>query len=214
MRFKEFSEAVDIEQDPAVKFYRMLTNPFGSNDSTKNSNDNPAGGTPSSARNASISGNYPAFREPGFKEALEKSAANLGIDPNHLIAIMKQESKLDPQAVNKTSKATGLIQFMPDTAAKLGTSTSAIYNMSATEQMPLVEKYLKGAGVRPGMGLGDLYIAVFYPAALGKSDNHVLGAAGAKGFSGRVYSQNKGLDTNKDGVITVADVKNSISKYT
>lgn len=164
--------------------------------------------TPAANTKAKISGNYPAFREPGFKAALEKTASNLGIDPNHLIAIMKQESGLNPKAVNKSSHATGLIQFMPRTAKGLGTSVQALYNMSATEQMPWVEKYFRANHIKPGMGLGDLYMAVFYPAAVGKSNNHVIGKSG-----GAVYNQNRGLDRNKDGVITVSDVKQSVARF-
>lgn len=170
--------------------------------------DVPSEVKPAANTKAKISGNYPAFREPGFKAALEKTASNLGIDPNHLIAIMKQESGLNPKAVNKSSHATGLIQFMPKTAKGLGTSVQALYNMSATEQMPWVEKYFRANHIKPGMGLGDLYMAVFYPAAVGKSNNHVIGKSG-----GAVYNQNRGLDRNKDGVITVSDVKQSVARF-
>jgi hypothetical protein len=84
--------------------------------------------------------------------------------------------------------------------------------MSAVEQLDYVYKYFKMTGVGDGK-LGDLYLAVFMPAHIGKSDDTVLGSAGASGFSGKVYAQNKGLDRNRDGVITVADVKNSVARF-
>lgn len=154
-----------------------------------------------------------AIQDPDFNSKLEKVATALGVDKNSLIAIMKQESGLNPQAVNRMSGATGLIQFMPNTARQLGTSVQELRSMSAVEQLDYVYKYFKMVGVRPGMSTGDLYIAVFMPAALGKGDDHVLGQAGAQGFSGAVYDQNRGLDRNRDGIITVADAKQSVERF-
>ena len=127
---------------------------------------------------------------------------------NDLLAIMKQESRVDPQAVNKQSHATGLIQFMPDTAIGLGTTTDALYKMTAVEQLDYVYLYYKKIGIKPGMTAGDLYIATFYPAALGKGDNNVIASKGHIR-----YSQNKALDRNNDGTITNADVKNSVARF-
>lgn len=217
MRFSEFNEAfVDIEKDPAVQLYRMLTKPFdfGTPDAEPSADTAPdaapATGQPVKPVRSKVtsSGQGPAFRDPNFKAALERTASNLGVDPNHLIAIMKQESRLNPQAVNKDTQATGLIQFMPNVAQELGTSTRALYRMSASQQMQWVEKYFRMRRIRPGMGLGDLYLAVFYPAAVGKSDNHVVSRAGKA-----IYRQNSGLDRNKDGIITVGDIKNSVARF-
>lgn len=154
-----------------------------------------------------------AIQDPDFNKKLEKIADALGVKSKDLIAIMKQESGVDPKAVNKMSGATGLIQFMPKTAASLGTSTDALKNMSAVEQLDYVYKYFKMVGVKPGMELGDLYMAVFMPKYVGADDDTVLGQDGAAGFSGKVYAQNKGLDKNKDGSITVADVKSSVQRF-
>ncbi len=162
-----------------------------------------------SAANVDVS----VIQDPDFNKKLEKIANALGVDSKHLVAIMKQESGVNPAAVNKMSGATGLIQFMPATAASLGTTTAELKNMSAVEQLDYVYKYFKMVGVKPGMDLGDLYMAVFMPKYVGADDNTVLGQAGAPGFSGKVYAQNKGLDKNKDGSITVADVKSSVQRF-
>ena len=153
------------------------------------------------------------IQDPDFNKKLEKIASALGVNSKDLIAIMKMESGVNPAAVNSMSGATGLIQFMPKTAANLGTSTDALKNMSAVEQLDYVYKYFKMVGVKPGMELGDLYMAVFMPKYVGADDNTVLGQNGAAGFSGKVYAQNKGLDKNKDGTITVADVKSSVQRF-
>jgi hypothetical protein len=152
-----------------------------------------------------------AIQDPDFKKKLEKVAAALGVKSNDLLAIMKQESRVNPQARNP-SGATGLIQFMPKTAIALGTTTDELYNMDGVQQLDYVYKYFKMTGVGNG-DLGDLYMAVFMPKYVGYDDATVLGQAGASGFSGKVYAQNKGLDRNRDGAITVADVKQSVQRF-
>ena len=153
------------------------------------------------------------IQDPDFNKKLDKIAKELGVNKNDLIAIFKQESGLDHTAVNKQSGATGLIQFMPATARQLGTTTDALRKMSAVEQLDYVYMYFKMVGVKPGMKLGDLYMAVFMPKYVGADDDTVLGKSGAAGFTGKVYDQNKGLDKNRDGVITVADVKQSVERF-
>lgn len=158
-----------------------------------------------------------AFKEPYFMEKLKKVSANLGVSEKDLIGIMKHESELNPRAVNPMSRATGLIQFMPDTARSLGTTIDEIYKMSATEQLDLVEKYYKANGVRNGDDIGDLYMLTFMPAARNKPDNFVLGNKnGGKVFGlsmAAIYRQNRPFDSNGDGIFTVGDIKNRIRRY-
>ena len=160
-----------------------------------------------------------AIQDPDFNKKLDKIANALGIESRHLLAIMKMESGVNPSAVNKDTGATGLIQFMPDTASSLGTSVEALRRMSAVEQLDYVYKYFKMVGVKPGMDLGDLYMAVFMPKFIGYPDDFVLGKQGGGKVPGTnlssdlVYKQNKGLDKNKDGSITVADVKSSVQRF-
>ena len=152
------------------------------------------------------------IQDPDFNKKLEKVASGLGVKSSDLIAIMKQESGVNPKAVNRTSGATGLIQFMPATAQRLGTTTQELAQMDGIQQLDYVYKYFKMTGVGDG-SLGDLYMAVFMPKYVGYPPETVLGASGAPGFAGKVYSQNAGLDRNKDGTITVADVKNSVARF-
>jgi hypothetical protein len=151
------------------------------------------------------------IQDPDFKKKLEKVATALGVRSSDLIAIMKQESGINPQARNP-SGATGLIQFMPKTAIALGTTTDDLYKMDGVQQLDYVYKYFKMTGVGNGQ-LGDLYMAVFMPKYIGYDDKHVLGQRGAPGFSGAVYRQNSGLDRNKDDKITIADVKQSVQRF-
>lgn len=157
-----------------------------------------------------------ALKEPNFMKTLKQVAGRLGIDADVLLKVIKFESKLDPQAVNPMSKATGLIQFMPSTASGLGTTVEELFAMTATEQLTYVEKYYKNAKVQPGATVGDLYILTFMPAAANKPDNFVLGNANGGRVlnldAGKVYAQNKIFDQNQDGVFTKADVINTINQ--
>lgn len=152
------------------------------------------------------------IQDPDFQKKLEKVATGLGVKSSDLIAVMKQESGVKADAVNSKSGATGLIQFMPDTARRLGTTTDELRRMDSVQQLDYVYKYFKMTGVGDGT-LGDLYMAVFMPKYVGYPDNFILGGSGLPGFAGKVYAQNAGLDRNRDGTITVADVKNSVARF-
>jgi hypothetical protein len=152
------------------------------------------------------------IQDPDFKKKLEKIAGLLGTTSHALLAVMKQESGVNPAIQNKSGGATGLIQFMPDTARRLGTTTDELKNMDGVQQLDYVYKYYKMTGVGDG-SVGDLYMATFMPKYIGYPDDHVLGAAGDHGFSGAVYRQNKGLDRDHDGKITVGDVKKSVQRF-
>lgn len=146
-----------------------------------------------------------------FAERVIEIADNLGIDPDWLMLVMYFESGLNPQAKNRNSSATGLIQFMESTAKKLGTSTEALYNMNALDQLVFVEKYFQ-----PYKGkmesLTDVYLAVFYPSAVGKDDNYVLGGDGTD-TARNIARLNPVFDTNKDGQITKSEVTNYITNW-
>jgi hypothetical protein len=153
-----------------------------------------------------------AIQDPDFKAKLEKIAQKLGTTSQALLAVMKQESGVNPKAQNKQGGASGLIQFMPATARMLGTTTDEIRQMDAVQQLDYVYRYYKYTGVGDG-SVGDLYMATFMPKYIGYPDHTVLGQQGAEGFSGKVYAQNTGLDRDHDGKITVGDVKKSVQRF-
>lgn len=127
----------------------------------------------------------------------------LGIEPDWLMCTMYGESKLNPQAKNPNSSATGLIQFVSDTAFSLGTSVSQLYEMNFEHQIQYVEKYLM-----PYKGkmksYRDVYLAVFNPSFIGKKE-WVLPQS--------KYLPNKGMDFNKDGRIDQNDFDNWINRW-
>lgn len=153
-----------------------------------------------------------------FLDKVVSICQELGIDPNWLMAVMKQESGINPQAVNKqlgdsdnaysraASRATGLIQFMPKTAKGLGTTTQALYLLNGVEQLDYVRKYFlpyKGRIKSPE----DLYIIVFYPAALGQPDSYKIGGS-------VTAQQNPAFDLDKNKQITLGEFRQYIRRKT
>ncbi len=149
----------------------------------------------------------------GFYNKATEVAKRLGCDPNDLLAVMYSESGLKPGAVNKNGGATGLIQFMPRTAKSLGTSTQAIKNMSAEEQLVYVEKCIAsnkkmaGYAANEKIGAGTLYALIFLPA---RAKRDVLTSCN-EGTA--YYSANKGLDKNGDGMITKDELAQRVRGY-
>ena len=116
----------------------------------------------------------------GFALALSGVGERLGLDPNYLAAVMSLESGFKPDAVNPKGGATGLIQFMPATATLLGTTASALRQMTAIQQLPFVEAFYRKAGqsIRKNTP-GDYYMATFMPAFVGAPPVHRAGLEGA-----------------------------------
>ena len=55
-----------------------------------------------------------------WSEFIARAAEAVGLEPNLAVQVARQESGLNPQAVNRTSGAVGMMQLMPATAADLG----------------------------------------------------------------------------------------------
>ena len=153
---------------------------------------------------------------PDVERRIQQVCTLLGINPAWLMMVMWSESRLNAQSVNKqpgdsdnaqvraATRATGLIQFMPDTALNLGTTTKALYAMNAIDQLGYVYKYFK-----PWTGkiksYFDLYLVTFFPDAIGKPDDYILQTK--KLSASTIAKQNPFFDVNKDGKLTVGEIK-------
>lgn len=136
---------------------------------------------------------------PEFVQKVKDIAGRLHVKPEWLLAVMKNESGMSTTARNPNGGATGLIQFMPSTARGLGTTTEALSQMSAVQQLDYVEKFYSPFKGRFQSG-ADLYLATFWPAALGKGDDYPIGGA-------TVARQNRGFDLDKNGQITTGEFR-------
>lgn len=132
---------------------------------------------------------------------------------NWLMSVMAFETGESFRADVKNaagSSAIGLIQFMSFTAKSLGTTTEKLAKMTPEDQLNYVYKYLA-----PHKGklndLGAVYLAVLYPKAMSMQNNQTVWT---KGKDGLLYTQNSGLDKNKDGHITREEIVSLVTaKY-
>lgn len=149
--------------------------------------------------------------------SLATAAKTLDMNTDWLAAVISFETggTFSPSVLNAAgSGAFGLIQFLPKTAAAIfrlpDTHEGRLEavkrgrSMSFAQQLKeMVIPYFKG---HKYSSLDDVYLKVFYPAAMGKPAAHVVGAAPSK-----VYDQNRGFDKNQDGEITRGEITSRIN---
>lgn len=129
----------------------------------------------------------------------------LGVKPEWLMFLMWFETghTLNHKVRNKIG-ATGLIQFMPDTAKGLGTTTDALRAMNNVEQLLYVKRHLAPFRGKYADWV-DLYCAIFWPAMVGKPMDYRI-------TSDVVARLNPLFDINKDTDITKAEIKDALLK--
>jgi len=147
---------------------------------------------------------YVSENREEFFTKVANIAGKISIDPSWLMAVMYKESALNHRARNNYSNATGLIQFMPSTAIALGTTVDQLRQMTNIQQLDYVDKYFQPYRRRI-KSYTDTYLAVFFPAAIGKPDDYILQTSNLS--AGLIASQNPAVDRNKDGKITKAEVE-------
>jgi hypothetical protein len=101
--------------------------------------------------------------------------------------------------------AVGLIQFSPDTAKKLGTSTAALKKMSFSQQVAFLPKYYALFGPPSKFKRPVDYYLAGWGTGVGTSDDYVLARAGDVKFEA-----NKAL-ARGDDVITTGDLAAFVS---
>lgn len=155
---------------------------------------------------------------PAFARKLKQVANALGVEAKHLWKVMHFETRgtMDPAITNNIG-ATGLIQFMPKTAVGLGTTTTELRQMTATDQLDYVYKYYRAQRLPAGAQASDIYLATLFPAALTRQlpDSFVLGREGdnrrivsnSRVTRGMMYAQNPVFRQKGRKHFTVGDVR-------
>jgi hypothetical protein len=118
-----------------------------------------------------------------------------------------------PSVKNPHSTGTGLIQFMEYTCEWLSdkwgqkVTTAMLSRMSVEEQLKWVWKYFHTMIASRGKpkDIGDIYMLIYWPAAAGKPSNTPLHSKGTS-----AYAVNKGLDVDRNGVITKAEAESLV----
>ncbi|MGG5259441.1 hypothetical protein [Phycicoccus avicenniae] len=136
---------------------------------------------------------------PEFLRRTEQIATKLGCKPEDLMAVMSFETggSFDPAQRNMAGgSARGLIQFMPDTARGLGTTSAALTRMTPVQQLDYVEKYFGNGRYTTVEGLYSKVLA-------GHAVNDPDGVLFREGT--RAYRANRGVDLDGVGGITAGE---------
>ncbi len=117
--------------------------------------------------------------DPALIPAVRASAQRLGINPSDLLTAMSYETggTLNPNLWGgKNNQYLGLIQFGPGEQQKYGVKPG----MPVADQVTAAENFLRDRGVRPGMGMLDIYstINAGSPGLYNRSDANNGGAPG------------------------------------
>lgn len=142
-----------------------------------------------------------------FFDSLFAMSKRLQIQPLWVLKLMQNESGLNPRAKNSIGAA-GLIQFLPQTAAHLGTNTAFLLRSSGTQQLFYIEKFWKPVAHKIN-SYEDLRLYNLFPAALGQPDNFILESSSLSAHD--VAIRNPIFDTNGDMKITVHEFKKVVS---
>lgn len=156
-------------------------------------------------------------QSPEFLRKLYDLASRNGWSVDGIAALMSEESGFNPQAENPlpNQTATGLLQWTKSTAESIGTSIQELLGMSAVQQLDIVERYYKRY-----LGVGreipdEDYILVGYGRSdlIGHPDYYVIDSRDSVDERSRYrYSVNSGFDRNKDGLITVGDLRDALRR--
>lgn len=123
------------------------------------------------------SSKIPPQDKQAFMNGLNAMSDRLGICRDWMYIIMMTETgvrgEIDPSAYN--GNCGGLIQFCRGQGAKtVGYSPEQIRGMSAVQQLPLIEKYLRAVGVNKGGDLPTTYLSILYPGLKNSARNKAL----------------------------------------
>jgi len=139
-----------------------------------------------------------------------ETLAGAGYDPVGVASVIELESARSwspaihgPKVFTKPpGYPIGLIQFSPDTAQSMGTSTAELEQMSFGQQVQFVKAYYDKYG-GPGQfrDPGDYYLAG-WGTSPNSPDDKVLAKEGEV-----AYDKNKGLDVDGNGLITAGDLR-------
>lgn len=141
---------------------------------------------------------------PSFVRSLIDLSQRNGWDPSGIALVISEESGFNPAAKNPGGSASGLIQFIESTAKLLGTTTAAIRQMSAEQQLPLVERFFQMTlkGKIPDRIEDYILAPLGRPDLIGKPDDTVIFEQGSP-----EYDANTALDRDHKGTITVGDMR-------
>ena len=159
----------------------------------------------------------PSMNNPQFLGCLDTLAKEKNVPSDSILTVMQIESGFSnvdnptkgAGAVNNLTQASGLNQIMPSTAKGLGYTVQQIQGMTAAEQMcGPVTSYFRHTTLPANPTTADLYMANFYPAAVGKSDDYILG--NHPGMTPQGVAASNPIFKGSDNLVSVGSVKDWI----
>ncbi|HEY0100541.1 MAG TPA: peptidoglycan-binding protein [Pyrinomonadaceae bacterium] len=154
---------------------------------------------------------------PEFRREVAAMARRLGTRPEYIMAVMSFETggTFSPAKENRSTHATGLIQFMPATAQGMlaeeginitrSRAREIFAAMTPVEQLRYVERYFAQSKFNNRLGtLEGTYTAVLSGRARANGDDVVFGP-------GDAYNANAPLDWNRDGQITASEATSPVA---
>lgn len=137
--------------------------------------------------------------DAAFQSKLDEMIAKYpGLTREEIYQIMQGESGFNTTAVNGSTGATGLFQFMPATARELGYTTEQIQNMNAAEQLEVYDQYLGRWNYNGSNHLGVMQAA---PAYASRPETYVAYRRGSP-----AWYANPGWRPANGGDITVGSI--------
>lgn len=125
-------------------------------------------------------------KDQEFLSKAEKVAGKFGLKKEDVLGVIAIETanSMNPSKRNPSGHRVGLIQMGKDEAKMVGTTTAALANMSRSEQMDYVEKYLDKRAGQYGSpkSLGDLYMLVAAPAKVRVKDDQEVYKRGSRAW--------------------------------
>lgn len=142
-----------------------------------------------------------------------------GTRPEIFLAVWLLESGLDPSAQNARSGCTGLNQTCPapnGPGFPPGHDAASFRAVPASEQLAwIAPQVMKAVALNGGpfLSAARYYQANFLPATLPTVTRPTDVLAGAGGPYAQAYAWNRGLDVNRDGVITLDDLGSALERH-
>lgn len=157
-----------------------------------------------------------SINQKEFGEKVISISNEMGINPNWLMGLMYFETaKTLSHTITNNLGCVGLIQFCSIARRELNVTSSRLKTMSNVEQLDYVRKYFLGVSWKRNLvskvrNVTDLYLIIFYPVAVGKSSDYVLGSH--NGTFSNVYKHNPSFQDGT-GKVKVKNVVNKINSF-
>ena len=149
---------------------------------------------------------------------IQQVADKLDVPADWITMIMNTESGITHDIENGIG-CVGFVQFCPNksgsTIKTIGNQTLNVQDLktkiSPVDQLDWVYSYFAPYANKL-TSFYDMYLFNFYPYAVGKPDDYIIGSQISMAAAKQIAAQNKALDVSGNGYITLKDYKKFVDK--